>query len=200
MGVELFKFYMEKYWKFVILLFILVMFFGWFIMSVFIMWLVLLLNWIESLVVVVCVMVIDLVLVLFVVGKGKFVKRVLKYLRDFFLVEFGCNDGMVFLFVYLVLYLIYDKLNVKVVFKYWFLYIVLYECIFGVIYGFIIGYMVCYGIKYVEKYDLIDRESFLVFYFVLVLFVVGFGSILGFDDLLVGFVVGVGFLNDGWFM
>ena len=44
-----------------------------------------------------------------------------------------------------------------------------------------------------------DRESFLVFYFVLALFCAGSGSILGVDDLLVGFAAGVGFSNDGWF-
>jgi NhaP-type Na+/H+ or K+/H+ antiporter len=46
---------------------------------------------------------------------------------------------------------------------------------------------------------LIDRESFLVFYFVLALFCAGSGSLLGMDDLLVGFSAGVGFSNDGWF-
>jgi hypothetical protein len=39
----------------------------------------------------------------------------------------------------------------------------------------------------------------LVFYFVLALFCAGSGSILGVDDLLVGFAAGVGFSNDGWF-
>ncbi len=50
-----------------------------------------------------------------------------------------------------------------------------------------------------SEHDLIDRESFLVFYFVLALFCAGSGSILGIDDLLVGFSCGVGFSNDGWF-
>jgi hypothetical protein len=39
----------------------------------------------------------------------------------------------------------------------------------------------------------------LVFYFVLALFCAGSGSLLGLDDLLVGFAAGVGFSNDGWF-
>ncbi|KAK5264664.1 Na+/H+ antiporter, partial [Exophiala xenobiotica] len=50
-----------------------------------------------------------------------------------------------------------------------------------------------------ERRGLIDRESFLVFYFVLALFCAGSGSLLGMDDLLIGFAAGVGFSNDGWF-
>ncbi|KAK4200433.1 putative Na(+)/H(+) antiporter [Triangularia verruculosa] len=198
-GVELPKFYMEKHWKSVTLLLIPVMLFGWLITSVFIMWLVPTLNWIESLVVAACVTATDPVLASSVVGKGKFAKRVPKHLRDLLSAESGCNDGMAFPFVYLALYLIHDKLDAKAVTKHWILYTVLYECIFGAIYGFLIGYFARHGIKYAEKHDLIDRESFLVFYFVLALFAAGSGSILGLDDLLVGFAAGVGFSNDGWF-
>ncbi|KKY18891.1 putative na+ h+ antiporter nha1 [Phaeomoniella chlamydospora] len=54
-------------------------------------------------------------------------------------------------------------------------------------------------IKAAEKKGIIDRESFLVFYFVLALFCAGSGSLLGMDDLLIGFAAGVGFSNDGWF-
>ncbi|KAK4177451.1 putative Na(+)/H(+) antiporter [Triangularia setosa] len=198
-GVELPKFYMEKHWKSVTLLLIPVMLFGWLITSVFIMWLVPPLNWIESLVVAACVTATDPVLASSVVGKGKFAKRVPKHLRDLLSAESGCNDGMAFPFVYLALYLIHDKLNAKAVTKHWILYTVLYECIFGAVYGFLIGYFARHGIKYAEKHDLIDRESFLVFYFVLALFAAGSGSILGLDDLLVGFAAGVGFSNDGWF-
>ena len=54
-------------------------------------------------------------------------------------------------------------------------------------------------IKWADRRGLIDRESFLVFYFVLALFCAGTGATLGTDDLLVGFAAGVGFSNDGWF-
>ncbi|KAK0736817.1 alkali metal cation/H+ antiporter Nha1 C terminus-domain-containing protein [Apiosordaria backusii] len=198
-GVELPKFYMERHWKSVTLLLIPVMLFGWLITSLFIMWLIPPLNWIESLVVAACVTATDPVLASSVVGKGKFAKRVPKHLRDLLSAESGCNDGMAFPFVYLALYLIHDKLNAKAVTKHWILYTILYECIFGAVYGFLIGYFARHGIKYAEKHDLIDRESFLVFYFVLALFAAGSGSILGLDDLLVGFAAGVGFSNDGWF-
>lgn len=198
-GVELPKFYMERHWKSVTLLLVPVMLFGWLVTSLFVWWMVPALSWIESLVVAACVTATDPVLASSVVGKGKFAKRIPKHLRDLLSAESGCNDGMAFPFVYLALYLIHDKLNAKEVTKHWFLYTILYECIFGAIYGFAIGYLARHGIKYAERHDLIDRESFLVFYFVLALFAAGSGSILGIDDLLVGFAAGVGFSNDGWF-
>ena len=198
-GVELPKFYMEKHWKSVVLLLVPVMTFGWLITSLIIWWMIVPLSWLESLVVAACVTATDPVLASSVVGKGKFAKRVPKHLRDLLSAESGCNDGMAFPFVYLSLYLIQDHQNAGEVSYHWIVYTILYECVFGAIYGFMIGYFARHGIKYAEKHDLIDRESFLVFYFVLALFCAGSGSILGVDDLLVGFSCGVGFSNDGWF-
>ncbi|RCI07534.1 hypothetical protein L249_1589 [Ophiocordyceps polyrhachis-furcata BCC 54312] len=198
-GVELPKFYMEKHWRSVVLLLIPVMTFGWLIVSLFIWWMIPALDWLDSLVVAACVTATDPVLASSVVGKGKFAKRVPKHLRDLLSAESGCNDGMAFPFIYLSLYLIqYDKNAAKVSY-YFIVYVILYECIFGAVFGFLIGYIARHGIKFSEKHDLIDRESFLVFYFALALFCAGSGSILGLDDLLVGFTAGVGFSNDGWF-
>ncbi|KLU92825.1 Na(+)/H(+) antiporter 2 [Magnaporthiopsis poae ATCC 64411] len=198
-GVELPKFYMERHWRSVVFLLLPVMTFGWLITSVIVWWLIEPLSWLESLVVAACVTATDPVLASSVVGKGKFAKRVPKHLRDLLSAESGCNDGMAFPFTYLSLYLIQDQLDAREVTFHWFVYTILYECVFGAIYGFLIGYFARHGIKYAEKRDLIDRESFLVFYFVLALFCAGSGSILGVDDLLVGFSAGVGFSNDGWF-
>ncbi|KAI0540830.1 alkali metal cation/H+ antiporter Nha1 C terminus-domain-containing protein [Xylaria digitata] len=197
-GVELPKYYMEKHWKSVVFLLLPVMTFGWLITSLFIWWLFPL-NYLESLAVAACVTATDPVLASSVVGKGKFAKRVPKHLRDLLSAESGCNDGMAFPFVYLALYLIQDNLSARETTFHWFVYTIIYECIFGAIYGFLVGYIARHGIKYAERHDLIDRESFLVFYFVLALFCAGSGSILGVDDLLVGFAAGVGFSNDGWF-
>ncbi|ROW14944.1 hypothetical protein VPNG_03364 [Cytospora leucostoma] len=198
-GVELPKFYMEKHWKSVVFLLLPVMTYGWLLTSLFVWWMVPSLSWLESLVVAACVTATDPVLASSVVGKGKFAKRVPKHLRDLLSAESGCNDGMAFPFVYLSIYLIQDKLSAREVTYHWIVYTILYECIFGAIYGFVIGYVARHGIKFAEKRDLIDRESFLVFYFVLALWCAGSGSILGVDDLLVGFSCGVGFSNDGWF-
>lgn len=198
-GVELPKFYMEKHWKSVVFLLLPVMTYGWLVTSLFVWWMVPTLSWLESLTVAACVTATDPVLASSVVGKGKFAKRVPKHLRDLLSAESGCNDGMAFPFIYLSLYLIQENLDAKQTTYHWLVYTVLYECIFGAIYGFLIGYFARHGIKYAEKHDLIDRESFLVFYFTLALFCAGSGSILGVDDLLVGFAAGVGFSNDGWF-
>ncbi|KAL2127789.1 hypothetical protein VTI74DRAFT_10165 [Chaetomium olivicolor] len=198
-GVELPKYYMEKHWKSVAFLLVPVMTFGWLITSLFVWWLIEPLNFLESLVVAACVTATDPVLASSVVGKGKFAKRVPKHLRDLLSAESGCNDGMAFPFIYLALYLIQDKQSAREVSFHWIVYTILYECIFGAVFGFVIGYLARHGIKYAEQHELIDRESFLVFYFVLALFCAGSGSILGIDDLLVGFAAGVGFSNDGWF-
>lgn len=198
-GVELPKYYMEKHWRSVVFLLIPVMTFGWLITSLFIFWMVPPLDWLQSLCVAACVTATDPVLASSVVGKGKFAKRVPKHLRDLLSAESGCNDGMAFPFIYLALYLIDYRPDANKVSFNWFVITILYECVFGAIYGFIIGYIGRHGIKWAEKNDLVDRESFLVFYFVLALFCAGSGSILGVDDLLVGFSAGVGFSNDGWF-
>ncbi|KAH7631794.1 alkali metal cation/H+ antiporter Nha1 C terminus-domain-containing protein [Sordaria sp. MPI-SDFR-AT-0083] len=198
-GVELPKFYMEKHWRSVTFLLIPVMLWGWLITSLFVWWLIPPLNWLDGLVVAACVTATDPVLASSVVGKGKFAKRVPKHLRDLLSAESGCNDGMAFPFVYLSLYLILDHRDARDVSFHWIVFTVLYECVFGAIFGFLVGYIARHGIKYAERHELIDRESFLVFYFVLALFCAGSGSILGVDDLLVGFAAGVGFSNDGWF-
>lgn len=199
-GVELPKFYMERHWKSVVFLLVPVMTAGWLLTSLFIWWMIPPLNWLESLVVAACVTATDPVLASSVVGKGKFAKRVPKHLRDLLSAESGCNDGMAFPFIYLSLYLIQYHRSASEVSLHFVVYVILYECIFGAIYGFIIGYIARHGIRFAESRDLVDRESFLVFYFVVALFCAGSGSILGMDDLLVGFAAGVGFSNDGWFL
>ncbi|RMZ76829.1 hypothetical protein DV738_g4757, partial [Chaetothyriales sp. CBS 135597] len=198
-GVELPKSYMERHWRSVLFLLVPVMTFGWLITSLFIWWMIVPLNWLDSLVVAACVTATDPVLASSVVGKGKFAKRVPKHLRDVLSAESGCNDGMAFPFIYLALYLVRYNLSAKETIYHWFCYTILYECIFGAIYGVAIGYIGRHMIKLAERKGIIDRESFLVFYFVLALFCAGSGSLLGLDDLLVGFAAGVGFSNDGWF-
>lgn len=198
-GVELPKAYMERHWKSVALLLVPVMTWGWLITSLFIWWMVPPLNWLESLVCAACVTATDPVLASSVVGKGKFAKRVPKHLRDLLSAESGCNDGMAFPFIYLSFYILRYRPNAGEVSLNWFCVTILYECIFGAIFGFTIGYGARHAIKFAERKGLIDRESFLVFYFVLAVFCAGSGSLLGMDDLLIGFSCGVGFSNDGWF-
>jgi sodium/hydrogen antiporter len=199
-GVELPRSYMEKHWKSVTFLLVPVMTFGWLVTSLFIWWMFFgKLSWLDSLCCAACVTATDPVLASSVVGKGKFAKRVPKHLRDLLSAESGCNDGMAFPFIYLAIYLIRYRPDASAVSFHWFCYTILYECIFGAVYGVCVGYAARRAIRYAHEKDLIDRESFLVFYFVLALFCAGSGSILGMDDLLIGFACGVGFSNDGWF-
>ncbi|KAK9239757.1 Sodium/hydrogen exchanger family-domain-containing protein [Lipomyces kononenkoae] len=198
-AVELPKKYMLRHWVSVFYLLVPVMTFGWLICSVFIWKLVPSLSWLEGLVVAACITATDPVLASAVVGKGEFAKRVPGHLRNILSAESGCNDGMAFPFAYLSLYLIRYKGHGGEVVQHWILVTVLYECIFGCVLGVIIGYSGRHLIKFAENHSLIDRESFLVFYFVLALFCTGVGSILGTDDLLVSFAAGAAFAWDGWF-
>ncbi|KAK6356293.1 hypothetical protein TWF718_000660 [Orbilia javanica] len=198
-GVELPKAYMTRHWKSVVYLLIPVMTFGWLVVSVFIWWLIKPLSWLDSLCIAACVTATDPVLASSVVGKGKFAKRIPKHLRDLLSAESGCNDGMAFPFIYLAIYLIHYRPDATQVFYHWFVFTVLYECVFGAFFGCCVGYAGRRLIKWAEAKNIIDRESFLVFYFTLALFCAGAGSILGVDDLLVGFCAGVAFSNDGWF-
>lgn len=198
-GVELPKAYMERHWRSVVFLLVPVMTFGWLITSLFIWWLIEPLTWLESLMCAACVTATDPVLASSVVGKGKFAKRVPKHLRDLLSAESGCNDGMAFPFIYLSFYIIHYRPHASHAAQNWFCNTILYECVFGAIYGVLVGYLGRHAIKWADRKGLIDRESFLVFYFVLALFCTGSGSLLGLDDLLVGFAAGVGFSNDGWF-
>jgi NhaP-type Na+/H+ or K+/H+ antiporter len=183
-GVELPKYYMEKHWKSVVFLLLPVMTFGWLITSVFVWWMIPPLTWLHSLCVAACVTATDPVLASSVVGKGKFAKRVPKHLRDLLSAESGCNDGMAFPFIYLALYIIHYEHSPKDVAFHWIVVSVLYECVFGAIYGFVIGYIGRRGIRWAEEKDLVDRESFLVFYFVLALFCAGSVSMTSWSALL----------------
>lgn len=198
-AVELPKKYMLKHWLSVLILLLPVMTFGWLISSVFIWKLVPSLRWVEALVLAACVTATDPVLASAVVGKGKFARRVPGHLRNLLSAESGCNDGMAFPFAYLALLCIQHAGHSNEIAFHFIVITCLYECLFGTFLGAVIGYCGRHAIKFAEKKNLIDRESFLVFYFVLALFCTGVGSIIGVDDLLVAFAAGAAFSWDGWF-
>ncbi|KAK9451111.1 Sodium/hydrogen exchanger family-domain-containing protein [Limtongia smithiae] len=198
-AVELPKKYMLRHWLSVFYLLVPTMAFGWLISSAFIWKLVPSLRWVEALVISGCITATDPVLASAVVGKGKFSKRVPGHLRNILSAESGCNDGMAFPFTYLGLYLIQYEGHGGTIIQKWVTLTILYSCVFGCILGALIGYCGRHAIKFAESHNLIDRESFLVFYFVLALFCTGVGSILGTDDLLVSFSAGAAFAWDGWF-
>lgn len=198
-GIELPRFYMERHWRSILYLLFPVSIFGWLVMGVIIWGFIPGFSWIEALLVAAPLTITDPVLASSVMGNGKFAQRVPKHLRDLLSAESGCNDVMATMFMYLSYYIIYYGDDADDVAESFFLYVVLYECLFGAIYGFIIGFVARQGIKYAERHGFIDRDAFLVLYFVVALFCAGSGSVLGLEDLLVGFSAGIAFSNDGWF-
>lgn len=198
-AVELPKKYMLRHWHSILVLLLPVMTFGWLISSVFIWKLVPTISWLEALVVSACITATDPVLASAVVGKGKFARRVPGHLRNLLSAESGCNDGMAFPFAYLALLCIKHAGNSRHIAFRFIVVTVLYECLLGTLLGAFIGYAGRHAIKFAESKNLIDRESFLVFYFVLAFFCTGVGTIIGTDDLLVAFAAGAAFSWDGWF-
>lgn len=197
-GVELPRKYLKNHWKGVAVMLLPIMASSWFICAGFIYALIPKLNFVESLVVAATLAPTDPVLASSVVGKGKFAERVPGHIRNLLSCESGCNDGMAFPFLYLGLYIILD-IDVTKTAKDWILITILYECLFGIVLGIIIGYSARMAIRFAEDHKLIDRESFLVFYFVLALFCTGIGTVIGVDDFLVAFSAGAAFAWDGWF-
>ncbi|KTW27986.1 sodium/hydrogen antiporter [Pneumocystis carinii B80] len=197
-GVELPKGYILKHWKSLVMLLCPVMIFGWIITSVIVYLLVPNLVFIEALILGACVTATDPVLASSIVGESEFSKKIPEHIRNILSCESGCNDGFALPFLFIGLQLLADSFRLKTIGKF-FLIKILYEVVFGCILGLIIGFFGRKVVKFSEKYNLIDRESFLAFYFVLSLFCAGIGTLVGIDDLLVSFSAGAAFSWDGWF-
>ncbi|EPY52723.1 plasma membrane alkali metal cation/H antiporter Sod22 [Schizosaccharomyces cryophilus OY26] len=197
-GVELPRAYMLRHWRSMLIMLLPVMVFGWLVCCGFMYALIPRLSFLEALTISACVTATDPVLASSIVGRGKFARRVPGHLRNMLLAESGCNDGMAIPFLYLGLYLIIDK-PARHAGRDWVLIIILYECVFGCFLGAVIGVIARKAIKFSERRGLMDRESFLVFYFVLAVFCSGIGTIIGVDDLLVAFCAGAAFSWDKWF-
>lgn len=206
-GAELPMYYLRRHWRSVVTLLGPVMTGGWLLSSLFIWWMAKPhLDWLESLVCAACVTATDPVLASSIVGKNSFAKRIPKRLRDLLSAESGCNDGMTFPFIYLPIYIIRYRYNPAApdqgagqVAFHWFCYTLLYECVFGSVFGAIVGYASRHLVKLADRAALVDRGRFFIFYLVIPLFCAGCGSMLGLDDLLIGFFAGASFGNDGWF-
>ena len=194
-AVELPRKYMKKHWISVAILLVPVMTAGWLVVGLFIWVLIPNFDFPSALLVSACVTATDPVLAAAVVGKGKFAERVPGHLRNLLTAESGCNDGMAFPFIFLSLYLITYAGQPGEILKHWFTLTILWQCIFGAILGAAIGYLLRTALFYAEKWNLIDRESFLALFVFLALICAGVGTMLGVDDLLVSFAAGTAF---GW--
>lgn len=194
-SVELPRKYMKKHWVSVAVLLIPVMTIGWIVVGLFIWVLIPHFDFPSALLVSACVTATDPVLAAAVVGKGKFAERVPGHLRNLLTAESGCNDGMAFPFIFLSLYIITYEGHPGEILKHWVIITILWECFFGVIIGVTLGFLLRKALFLAEKWNLIDRESFLALFIFLALTCAGIGSMLGVDDLLVSFAAGTAF---GW--
>ncbi len=110
------------------------------------------------------------------------------HIRHLLAAESGCNDGAAFPFLYISLYLIIDS-GIHVAVRDWFL--LLWLCkslvfigqllvmiftdqiIFGTVIGVLLGYGFRHLMKFCQRYDLIDRHSYVAQYVSLAMLTVG---------------------------
>lgn len=171
---------------------------GWLIIALFI-WIVIPgCSFVMGLVVAACITATDPVLAAAVVGQGPFAKRIPAHIRHLLICESACNDGMSVPFVFLALNILKYAGDARLIVKNWMCISVLYMCVFGLVFGAIIGYVARKLAQFAERYSLINKSSLLAFYITIALICAGFGSMLGFDDLLASFAAGAAFAWDGW--
>jgi NhaP-type Na+/H+ or K+/H+ antiporter len=198
-GLELPKYYVSRHWRSLFFLLGPVMICGWFISSFFIWVTVGSLSWVECLVCGACFNATDPLLASAAFGKSKFSKRIPLYLRGIILAESASNGAMAAPLLGLSLDLLRHIHSPKRVLVRWILITVLYQCIFGAVLGVLVGLTGRRAVKFADRRGMMDRNSFLAFYFVLALFSTGMGSLLGVDEVFTGFCAGVAFDNDDWF-
>ena len=196
-GIELPKAYFVRHWRSVAMLLGPVMIFGWVITAI---WIYILLRTdvATALIVSACLTPTDPVLAASVLANSQFSSRVPKRVRHMLSAESACNDGVSFPFLYVGIFSAI-KVSAGPAVKDWFLITLLWQCIFGLTLGLVIGYVSnrVLRLSYSNKY--ITESSLLAFYFLLAIFSIGVGSVLGSDDFLVAFGAGTGFAWDGWF-
>ena len=176
------------------------------------------LNFLSSLAISACLTPTDPILASAVVG-GKWAdKHVPAHIRHLLAAESGCNDGAAFPFLFFALYLMTDLPSVGNAMKDWFL--ILWLCAFlsillkisslsfrifldqvilGILIGSLLGFSFRHLMKFCQRYDLIDRHSYVAQYLSLAILTIGVTTILGSDDLLAAFACGTSFAWDGFF-
>lgn len=196
-GVELPKSYFSRHWKSVAMMLGPVMVFSWLITATFI-FLLLKTDVATSLIISACLAPTDPVLAASVLADSRFSRRVPRRLRHLLSAESGCNDGVSFPLIFVGLYDL-TKHSTGSAIKEWFLSTILWQCLLGLSAGLLIGHYANRALRFAQSRQYIESPSFFVFYFLLAIFSIGFGSIFGLDDFLVAFGAGTGFAWDGWF-
>ena len=197
-GIDLPAGYMKKHWKGIAVLLGPNMIAGWFISALIFYW-VLGTSFTTALIVAACLTPTDPVLSASVLGEASFSQRIPKRIRHILSAESGCNDGSAYPFLYAGLFAAISKSAGEGV-KDWFLDVIIWQCGVGAIVGIIIGLTANRLLRFSESRGYTQESTLFVFYFLLAILAVGFGSTLGLDDFLVSFAAGTAFCWDGWFV
>lgn len=196
-GLELPKGYLRKQWFSILMLIGPVMTIGWAVCAL-VIFMLFETDIPTALTIAACLTPTDPVLAASVLSNSRFSNRVPKRIKNLLSTESGCNDGSSFPFLYMGLVLI-TKTGAGSIIKEWVLITILWQCLAGTVAGIVIGIASNKAMRFADDRKLIGHSSFLVFYFLLAIFSVGVGSILGLDDFLVAFSAAVTFAYDGWF-
>lgn len=196
-GVELPKAYFARHWRSVGMLLGPVMTFSWLVTALCV-YLVVKTDFRTALIISACLAPTDPVLAASVLADSHFANRVPRRLRHMLSAESGCNDGVSFPFLFIGVYAIL-KPTISSAVKEWFISTILWQCALGLLLGFLIGHSANRVLRFSEAKEYTNTASLFVFYFLLAVFSIGVGSVLGLDDFLVAFGAGLGFAWDGWF-
>ena len=199
-GVTLSANYVKRAWKSIAIFLGPLMLLMWFTSAIIIKF-ILGIGWREALIIGACATPTDPVLAASVL-KGKFSNKYIPtHLKNLLAAESGVNDGLGLPFMMLPVLLIAKEAEggTAEALKDWFLDIVLYEVILSIVIGIICGFGARFLLKKSIKYNLIDKESFLVFNLALALFVTGATALIHSDDLLAVFIAGSAFSWDDQF-
>jgi len=126
------------------------------------------------------------------VVQGRFAeKHLTEKLRQMLSAESGANDGLAFPMVLLPLFILTRPTGEAMWF--WFVNAVFYQVVIGILLGVLVGYVAALAFEWSERKLAYDEESFFALSLALSLFVLGAGRMIGLDEILSSFVVGVVF-------
>jgi sodium/hydrogen antiporter len=188
-GVQLPVKYLKKTWFSIMMLLVGVMSVMWIVSALVIFLIIPNLTFVESLIIGACITPTDPVLCNSLVH-GKFSERyIAPRLRSLILAESGANDGFGYPFLFLALS-IYRYSGAGQVIKQWVVYTILYQILLGVAYGAVVGFVAQEVLRYCHKYDLVDKEPYVLSVAALAVFIIGTAGLIGTDDLLACFIAG----------
>ncbi|KAG6831000.1 hypothetical protein H0H92_013472 [Tricholoma furcatifolium] len=193
-GVELPKSYMAKHAKSLLVMVVPTMAIGWFIVAGALSCLFPRLSYYSCLAIAACLTPTDPIICAAIVGGNYAKENVPIDLRRILSAESAANDGLAFPFLTISLYLILDQTREEAV-AHWVLVGCLYQVIMGTLIGAAIGLMFSRLMRYSYRQGYIDRESYAMQYIALAIFIAGFVSTIGSDDLLAAFAAGKSLSN-----